>query len=265
MIKLNFADAQFTSLSQRPDLAVSAHFDGPNSRRFLGKPQSDFLYDYLFRLVNSAKCEMIKNYYEILGIQNDASYDDVKGSWREKAKQWHPDKFLSAEEKLKAHEQFVDILEAYSVLIDEHRRAQYDSGMADAQSDRQYTGYENASPVDDQKEAADWFQLVMAETPWEFTKATFIVLLIVPTFWIIWLGVAAMIVVLFDFVAGKSQLGLGGAIIVSFMLLTNMVFSILGIFFMKDLYYRAKRVAMWTILRARGRRIFSRALIKTNA
>jgi DnaJ-like protein len=47
---------------------------------------------------------MIPNYYEILGVKNDASYDDVKTAWREKAKQWHPDKFLSVEEKLKAHE-----------------------------------------------------------------------------------------------------------------------------------------------------------------
>jgi hypothetical protein len=205
--------------------------------------------------------EMIKNYYEILGVQNDASYDDIKRAWREKAKQWHPDKFLSAEEKLKAHGRFVDILEAYSVLVDAHKRAIYDSGMANAPFDRQYTGYENASTVDDQKEAADWFQQIMAETPSEFTKTTFLLLLILPTFLFIWLGVIGIIGALFDFVTGKSQLGLGGAIMLIFFLFVGIALSMLGILFVKDLYYRAKRIAMWAILRARGRRIFSRVLI----
>jgi len=79
---------------------------------------------------------MIPNYYEILGVKNDASYDDVKTAWREKAKQWHPDKFLSVEEKLKAHEQFINIMEAYTILIDVDRRASYDSRMDAAQPNR---------------------------------------------------------------------------------------------------------------------------------
>jgi len=113
---------------------------------------------------------MIPNYYEILGVKNDASYDDVKTAWREKAKQWHPDKFLSVEEKLKAHEQIINIMEAYTILIDVDRRASYDSRMDAAQPNRPYAGYENASPVDDQKEASDMYREILAETPWEFTK-----------------------------------------------------------------------------------------------
>jgi DnaJ-class molecular chaperone len=63
------------------------------------------------------------NYYEILGVPRDASDADIKKAFRQAALKHHPDKNpgdAHAEERFKA------INEAYAVLSDGDRRAQYD-------------------------------------------------------------------------------------------------------------------------------------------
>ncbi|MEK6953228.1 MAG: molecular chaperone DnaJ [Nanoarchaeota archaeon] len=63
-----------------------------------------------------------KDYYEILNISKNASKDEVKKAYKELAKKYHPDitKDNSTEEKFK------EISEAYAVLSDDQKRAQYD-------------------------------------------------------------------------------------------------------------------------------------------
>lgn len=61
-----------------------------------------------------------KDYYEILGISRNSSSDEVKKAYRKLAHQYHPDKAGGNEEKFK------EINEAYSVLSDNKKRAQYD-------------------------------------------------------------------------------------------------------------------------------------------
>jgi len=61
----------------------------------------------------------MKNYYEILGVAEDASQDEIKKSYRKLSKQYHPDVNPEGEEKFK------DIAEAYDVLGDENKRQQY--------------------------------------------------------------------------------------------------------------------------------------------
>lgn len=64
-----------------------------------------------------------RDYYEVLSVSKNASLDEIKKSYRKLAMQYHPDKNpgdKSAEEKFK------EIAEAYSVLSDEQKRAQYD-------------------------------------------------------------------------------------------------------------------------------------------
>ena len=69
-----------------------------------------------------------KDYYSILGVQKDASADDIKSAYRRLAKKYHPDINKTAE----AAEKFKDINEAYEVLGDEKKRANYDQfGSAD--------------------------------------------------------------------------------------------------------------------------------------
>ncbi len=63
-----------------------------------------------------------KDYYETLGVKKDANEKEVKSAYRRLAKKHHPDvnKDSGAEEKFK------EISEAYEVLIDQDKRANYD-------------------------------------------------------------------------------------------------------------------------------------------
>lgn len=64
-----------------------------------------------------------RNYYEILGVPKNATGDEIKQSYRRLARQFHPD--LNPGNKV-AEERFKDIGEAYDVLSDLAKRAQYD-------------------------------------------------------------------------------------------------------------------------------------------
>ena len=64
------------------------------------------------------------NYYQILGVSQDASAEDIKKAFRRLAMQYHPDR--NPENVREAGEKFKEINEAYEVLSDEQRRWQYD-------------------------------------------------------------------------------------------------------------------------------------------
>lgn len=63
---------------------------------------------------------MPKDYYKILGISRSASKEEIKKAYRQRAHQYHPDKKGGDEVKFK------EVNEAYHVLSDEAKRAQYD-------------------------------------------------------------------------------------------------------------------------------------------
>ena len=62
----------------------------------------------------------MKNYYQILGVEKSASADEIKRAFRRLASQHHPDKGGDTT-------QFQEIQEAYSVLGDDAKRAEYDN------------------------------------------------------------------------------------------------------------------------------------------
>ena len=62
---------------------------------------------------------MSKDYYKTLGVDKKANKDDIKKAFRNLAHKYHPDKGGDAEK-------FKEINEAYSILSDENKRAQYD-------------------------------------------------------------------------------------------------------------------------------------------
>jgi len=63
----------------------------------------------------------MKDYYQILGIEKAATGDDIKRAFRKLASKYHPDKKTGDEARFK------EISEAYAVLSDEKKRAEYDT------------------------------------------------------------------------------------------------------------------------------------------
>ncbi|OCF33359.1 chaperone DnaJ [Kwoniella heveanensis BCC8398] len=63
-----------------------------------------------------------KNPYEVLGVKKDASASEIKKSYYQLAKKWHPD---SSKEK-DAKERFHEIQNAYDILSDDNKRQAYD-------------------------------------------------------------------------------------------------------------------------------------------
>ena len=63
-----------------------------------------------------------RNYYDILGVVRGIGEEDIRKAFRKKAMEFHPDRNKSAD----AEEKFKEINEAYQVLSDPNKRAQYD-------------------------------------------------------------------------------------------------------------------------------------------
>ncbi|MGI6552096.1 MAG: molecular chaperone DnaJ [Bacillota bacterium] len=64
-----------------------------------------------------------RDYYEILGVSRDASQEEIKKAYRKLARKYHPD--VNPGDKT-AEEKFKEVTEAYEVLVDEEKRANYD-------------------------------------------------------------------------------------------------------------------------------------------
>lgn len=67
--------------------------------------------------------QQLRNYYAILGVSQDATAEEIKKSFRKLARQYHPD--VNSGDKT-AEEKFKSINEAYDILSDEGKRADYD-------------------------------------------------------------------------------------------------------------------------------------------
>ncbi len=64
-----------------------------------------------------------QDYYEVLGLQKNASKEDIKSAYRKLALQYHPDR----NKQQGAEEKFKEISEAYAVLSDDEKRKRYDT------------------------------------------------------------------------------------------------------------------------------------------
>ncbi len=81
-----------------------------------------------------------RDYYEVLGVDKNASEADIKSAFRKLAKKYHPD--VSKEEN--AAEKFKEAQEAYAVLSDPEKRKQYDQfgHSAFTNANGGFTGFE---------------------------------------------------------------------------------------------------------------------------
>jgi curved DNA-binding protein CbpA len=104
---------------------------------------------------------MIETHYEVLGVAQTATTDEIKNAYRQQAFRWHPDKNQGSKE---SEERFKRIAGAYAVLADPTARAQYDqliregSGAAD-----------RFKPDVDAASAAEMFLREMVELAFELT------------------------------------------------------------------------------------------------
>src|SRR5512143_111542 len=64
-----------------------------------------------------------KDYYEVLGVNRDASDEEIKKAYRKLAMKWHPDR---NPDNPKAEEHFKEAKQAYEILSDSGKRAAYD-------------------------------------------------------------------------------------------------------------------------------------------
>ena len=67
---------------------------------------------------------MKEDFYKVLGVEKNASAEDIKKSYRKLAMKYHPDRNPDNKE---AEEKFRQVAEAYEVLSDTQKRSQYDS------------------------------------------------------------------------------------------------------------------------------------------
>jgi DnaJ-class molecular chaperone len=104
----------------------------------------------------------MKDYYNTLGIPDNAGDEEIRKAFRKLAFQYHPDKNIGHEKE--AEEKFKDINEAYVVLSDKNKRQQYDmarkgglagaaygspSGFQYSQQDIFRDAFNNQASVDD--------------------------------------------------------------------------------------------------------------------
>lgn len=64
---------------------------------------------------------MARDYYEVLGVDRNASQDEIKKAFRKKARQYHPD--VNRDNPKEAEEKFKEANEAYEVLSDDKKKS----------------------------------------------------------------------------------------------------------------------------------------------
>ena len=83
-----------------------------------------------------------RDYYEVLGLARGATVNDIKKAYRNLALKYHPDR-VSPDKKKEAEEKFKEVSEAYEVLADEKKRANYDQyGHAGVESSFGQSGFQ---------------------------------------------------------------------------------------------------------------------------
>lgn len=87
------------------------------------------------QLLKNAQLELKKSkrkdYYKILGVDKNASEDEIKKAYRKRALMHHPDRHsgASAEVQKEEEKKFKEVGEAFTILSDPKKKTRYDSGQ----------------------------------------------------------------------------------------------------------------------------------------
>ncbi len=86
-----------------------------------------------------------RDYYEILGVEKNATKEDIKKAYRKLAMQFHPDRNPGNKE---AEEKFKEAAEAYEVLSNDDKRAKYDRfGHQGLRGGQDFQGFNNVNDI----------------------------------------------------------------------------------------------------------------------
>lgn len=95
-----------------------------------------------------------QDYYKILGINRNATQEEIRKAYRKLARKYHPD-LKPPEKKAEAEKKFKEINEAYEVLSDPEKRAKYDRLGLNWQHGDEFTSYQQYWRAEDLG-ARDW-------------------------------------------------------------------------------------------------------------
>ena len=90
---------------------------------------------------------ILKDYYEILGVKQKATPEEIRDAYKKLAKAYHPDKHQG---DTFFAEKFKSLQEAYAVLADEDKRKEYDTKLAE-QLNAQNTQKKQHTPTNNQQ------------------------------------------------------------------------------------------------------------------
>jgi len=85
----------------------------------------------------------VRDPYTVLGVSKEASDKDIKSAFRKLAKKYHPDQ---NKDNPKAKERFAEVSQAYEILGDKKKRAQFDRGEIDGAGKEKFTGFQGGDP-----------------------------------------------------------------------------------------------------------------------
>lgn len=91
-----------------------------------GLSPREFELWFMLRNNSHGVCAGCVDYYQVLGVDSNATTDDIKRAYKQSALRWHPDEF-HAEQSEYATKRFQEISSAYEVLKDPIEKKEYDA------------------------------------------------------------------------------------------------------------------------------------------